>query len=115
METNRASDAAMDADPAGTGWTTGDRLNAEVWAGLVLMDFARKMGASLFLPDHPEADAGPVPRGCRAANLSTKRLRKTMSRPKPTVQSRRQVSRLKDTGCREKDHVPVLSPKITNE
>jgi len=58
MEMNRASDAAKDRGPVGTGWTTGDRLNAEVWVGPVLMDFARKTGTSLFLPDHPEADAG---------------------------------------------------------
>jgi len=62
MEMNRASDAAMDRGPAGTGWTTGGRLNAEVWAGPALMDFARKMATSLFLPGHPEADVGHGPR-----------------------------------------------------
>jgi len=62
MEMNRASDAAMDRGPVGIGWTTGDRLNAEVWAGPVLMDFARKMVPSPFLPDHREADVGHGPR-----------------------------------------------------
>jgi len=113
METNRASDAAMDAGQAGTGWTTGDRLNAEVWAALAQMDFAREMGTNLFLPDHPEADAGPGRRRRRAANLSRKQAHKAMSRPRRTVQSQTQASRSKHGESREKDDVPVPLLKIT--
>jgi len=61
----------MSRGRVGTGWITGDRLNAEAWADRAPVSFARfhlKMGIELVLPDRPEADAGR-----RAADLSNRR------------------------------------------